>query len=180
MSSICVFCGAKEGADPKYMETAFATGVAIAERGLKLIYGGGGGGLMGALASGAMHAGGQVHGIIPTKLIERELAKKDITSMEEVPNMAVRKNRMIEMSDAFISLPGGLGTLDEMFEVMTLRQLAYHAKPVGLLNQDGYYNNLIAMCEGFIRDGFVKDSEYRYLVIEPTPSSLLDKLFLNT
>jgi uncharacterized protein (TIGR00730 family) len=177
MPSICVFCGAKEGASPKYMEMAYYTGELIAQRGLKLIYGGGGGGLMGAVASGAMAAGGEVHGIIPTKLIERELAKRDITSMEEVPNMAVRKNQMIMQSDAFISLPGGLGTLDEMFEVMTLRQLAYHSKPVGLLNQDGYYDNLIAMCEGFLRDGFVRDSEYRYLVIEKSPEVLLDKLF---
>jgi uncharacterized protein (TIGR00730 family) len=97
--------------------------------------------------------------------------------MEEVPDMAVRKNKMIAQSDAFISLPGGLGTLDEMFEVMTLRQLSYHSKPVGLLNQEGYYDNLIAMCEGFLRDGFVRDSEYRYLVIEKSPEALLDKLF---
>jgi uncharacterized protein (TIGR00730 family) len=177
MTSICVFCGAKEGASPKYMEMAYYTGELIAKRGLKLIYGGGGGGLMGAVASGAMAAGGQVHGIIPTKLIERELAKRDITSMEEVPDMALRKTKMIAQSDAFISLPGGLGTLDEMFEVMTLRQLSYHSKPVGLLNQDGYYDNLIAMCEGFLRDGFVRDSEYRYLVVEKSPEALLDKLF---
>jgi uncharacterized protein (TIGR00730 family) len=163
MTSICVFCGAKEGASPKYMEMAYYTGELIAKRGLKLIYGGGGGGLMGAVASGAMAAGGQVHGIIPTKLIERD--------------MAARKNKMIAQSDAFISLPGGLGTLDEMFEVMTLRQLSYHSKPVGLLNQDGYYDNLIAMCEGFLHDGFVRDSEYRYLVIEKSPEALLDKLF---
>ncbi len=176
MPSICVFCGAKEGASPKYMEMAYYTGELIARRGLKLIYGGGGGGLMGSVASGAMAAGGEVHGIIPTKLIERELAKRDITSMEEVPDMAVRKNKMIVQSDAFISLPGGLGTLDEMFEVMTLRQLGYHSKPVGLLNQDGYYDNLITMCEGFLRDGFVRDSEYRYLVIEKSPEALLDKL----
>jgi uncharacterized protein (TIGR00730 family) len=177
MASICVFCGAKEGASPKFMDMAYYTGELIAKRGLKLIYGGGGGGLMGAVASGAMAAGGQVHGIIPTKLIERELAKRDITSMEEVPDMAVRKNKMIAQADAFISLPGGLGTLDEMFEVMTLRQLNYHNKPVGLLNQDGYYDHLIAMCEGFLRDGFVRDSEYRYLVIEKTPESLLDNLY---
>jgi uncharacterized protein (TIGR00730 family) len=177
MASICVFCGAKEGASPKFMDMAYYTGELIAKRGLKLIYGGGGGGLMGAVASGAMAAGGQVHGIIPTKLIERELAKRDITSMEEVPDMAVRKNKMIAQADAFISLPGGLGTLDEMFEVMTLRQLNYHNKPVGLLNQDGYYDHLIAMCEGFLRDGFVRDSEYRYLVIEKTPEALLDGLY---
>jgi uncharacterized protein (TIGR00730 family) len=177
MASICVFCGAKEGASPKFMDMAYYTGELIAKRGLKLIYGGGGGGLMGAVASGAMAAGGQVHGIIPTKLIERELAKRDITSMEEVPDMAVRKNKMIAQADAFISLPGGLGTLDEMFEVMTLRQLNYHNKPVGLLNQDGYYDHLIAMCEGFLRDGFVRDSEYRYLVIEKTPEALLDNLY---
>ena len=107
-----------------------------------------------------------MHGIIPSKLIERELAKRDITSMEEVPDMAVRKNKMIAQSDAFISLPGGLGTLEEMFEVMTLRQLRYHNKPVGLLNQDGYYDNLDAMCGGFLSEGFVRDSEYQYLVIE--------------
>jgi uncharacterized protein (TIGR00730 family) len=179
IKSVCVFCGAKEGADPKYMATAFRTGEMIAELGLKLVYGGGGGGLMGAVASGAMRAGGEVHGIIPTKLIERELAKKDITSMEEVPDMAVRKTKMIAQSDAFISLPGGLGTLDEMFEVMTLRQLGYHSKPVGLLNQDGYYDNLVAMCEGFLRDGFVRDTEYRYLIVERSPEALLKRLVQN-
>ncbi len=177
MAAICVFCGAKDGADPKYLAMAYRTGQVIASLGHTLIYGGGGGGLMGAVASGALAAGGKVHGIIPTKLIERELAKKDITSMEVVPDMAVRKTRMIAQSDAFISLPGGLGTLDEMFEVMTLRQLAYHDKPVGLLNQDGYYDHLIAMCEGFIKEGFVRDSEYRYLVVSPTPEDLMARLF---
>lgn len=176
MTSICVFCGAKDGANPKYVEVAYRTGQAIARRGLKLVYGGGGGGLMGAVASGALAEGGDVHGIIPTKLIERELAKKGLTSMEEVPSMSARKTRMIEVSDAFISLPGGLGTLDEMFEVMTLRQLGYHNKPVGLLNQDGYYDHLMAMCESFIKEGFVYEREYRYLLIESNVETLLDSL----
>ena len=175
--SICVFCGAKPGFDPAHAALAHATGAAIAERGWRLVFGGGRVGLMGALAEGALARGGQVIGIIPEALLARELAHRGVSDLRIVPDMSVRKQQMVELSDAFVALPGGFGTLDELFEVLTLRQTRYHAKPVRLLDPAGYYDRLIAMCEGFVEGGFVSDADFALVQRERSIEPLLDGLF---
>lgn len=174
--SVCVFCGAKPGLVPVYAELARETGRAIARRGWRLIYGGGSVGLMGEVAAAALEAGGEVAGVIPEILMRSELGKHDVTRLEVVPDMATRKERMVELSDAFIALPGGLGTLDELFEVMTLRQLGLHRKPVGLLNHEGYFEGLLAMCSGFVGAGFVHPRDLDYLIVESEVESLLERI----
>jgi len=175
--AICVFCGAKPGFDPAHAELARAAGAAIAARGWRLVFGGGRVGLMGALAEGALAQGGQVTGIIPEALLARELAHRGVSDLRIVPDMSVRKQQMVEASDAFIALPGGFGTLDELFEVLTLRQTRYHAKPVRLLDPAGYYDRLIAMCEGFVEGGFVSQADFELVRREQSIEALLDGLF---
>ncbi|MFT4101573.1 MAG: TIGR00730 family Rossman fold protein [Burkholderiaceae bacterium] len=174
--SVCVFCGAKPGRDDRFLVLARDAGRALARRGLTVVYGGGHVGLMGAVADAALAAGGQVIGVIPQQLMDREVGHKGLTRLEVVPDMAFRKERMIELSDAFISLPGGLGTLDEMFEVLTLRQLHQHAKPSGLLNADGYYDLLVAAWRSFVDQGLIDRREIDRIHVEPTIDALLDAL----
>lgn len=175
-TSIAVFCGARSGNDPKFKAAAEQTGRLIAGRGWRVVYGGGNVGLMGALANGALAAGGQVLGIIPHKLLERELAHKGIQEMDVVPDMATRKERMITASDAFLSLPGGLGTLDEMFEVLTLRQIGYHQKPSALVDLDGYFSGLVQALRGFQGHGLIDAVELDRLLIAATPEDALERL----
>jgi hypothetical protein len=175
--SICVFCGARKGFDPAHAELARQTGRAIASRGWRLVFGGGSVGLMGEVAQGALDAGGPVLGIIPEALMARELAHRGVTDLRIVADMSVRKQQMVEVSDAFIALPGGFGTLDELFEVLTLRQTRYHAKPVRLLDPDGYYDRLIAMCEGFVEAGFVSAAHLGLVRREREIDTVLDGLF---
>lgn len=175
-ASIAVFCGARPGNDPKFMAVAEQTGRLIAGRGLRLVYGGGNVGLMGALANGALAAGGQVLGIIPTKLLERELAHKGIQEMDVVSDMATRKEHMVAAADAFLSLPGGLGTLDELFEVLTLRQIGYHQKPSALLDLDGYFSGLVQALHGFRSHGLIDSVELDRLLIATSPEHALDLL----
>ena len=174
--TICVFCGGKPGNDPQFSESARAIGAAIANRGHRLAYGGGNVGLRGAVADGALLAGGQVLGIIPHKLLVREMAHREIQQMEIVDDMAIRKNRMVEVSDGFLSLPGGLGTLDELFEVMTLRQIGYHDKPSVLFNLDGYYSELLQALQGFVEKGLVDRRELDRLLIATSVAQALDQL----
>ena len=174
--TICVFCGAKPGNDPGFLSLAFSIGQLIAIRGHRLAYGGGNVGLMGAVAGGALEAGGDVLGVIPEKLLAREMAHKGIQQMEIVTDMASRKDRMVAVSDGFLSLPGGLGTLDEMFEVLTLRQIGYHQKPSVLLNYEGYYSELLAVLQGFARKGLVDRLEIDRLLVASTPTEALDQL----
>ncbi len=176
VKTICVFCGAKPGNDPRFLQAATEVGQLIAGRGHRLAYGGGNVGLMGALANGALAAGGQVLGVIPHKLLERELAHKRIQQMDVVADMAVRKERMLAVSDGFLSLPGGLGTLDEFFEVLTLRQVGYHHKPSVLLNLDGYYADLLHALQGFSVKGLVDRLELDRLLVATTPAQALDQL----
>ena len=129
------------------------------------------------LAEGALARGGQVIGIIPEALLARELAHRGVSDLRIVPDMSVRKQQMVELSDAFVALPGGFGTLDELFEVLTLRQTRYHAKPVRLLDPAGYYDRLIAMCEGFVEGGFVSDADFALVQRERSIEPLLDGLF---
>ncbi|MCD6733597.1 MAG: TIGR00730 family Rossman fold protein [Burkholderiaceae bacterium] len=174
---ICVFCGAKSGADAKYVEAARETGRAIASRGWGVVFGGGRVGLMAALADAALAAGGEVIGVIPRALMAREPGHPGVSRLEIVVDMAVRKQRMIELADAFVTLPGGLGTLDELFEVLTLRQIGQHAKPVGLYNLDGYFDTLLAACREFVARGFVLPGDIDFLVQESRIEPLLDRLF---
>jgi uncharacterized protein (TIGR00730 family) len=163
--SICVFCGAKPGNNLKYAALANTFGKALAKSGHRLVYGGGKVGLMGAVAEGALALGGDVLGIMPQALLDRELGHTGLTQLEIVNSMSVRKDRMIAASDAFIALPGGLGTLDELFEVMTLRQIGYHSKPVVVLNQDGYFTPLLEACRQMLEAEFVYPSELEYLLV---------------
>ncbi len=174
--TLCVFCGAKSGNDPRWVVAAFDFGVAVARRGWRLVYGGGRVGLMGALADGAISAEGEVIGVIPAGLMDRELAHRGVARMEVVTDMAARKQRMIEVCDAFVALPGGLGTLDELFEVLTLRQIGEHAKPAALLDQQGYWQPLLGACRSMVDAGFVHPEDLSSLIVESAASELLEAL----
>ncbi|MDD2133079.1 TIGR00730 family Rossman fold protein [Pseudomonas kurunegalensis] len=172
--SVCVFCGASIGANPAYREAAIALGQAIARRGLTLVYGGGAVGLMGVVADAAMAAGGEVVGIIPQSLLDAEVGHKGLTRLEVVDGMHARKARMAELSDAFIALPGGLGTLEELFEVWTWGQLGYHAKPLGLLDVNGFYDKLGGFLDHIVEEGFVRQQHRAMLLLAQQPDELLD------
>jgi uncharacterized protein (TIGR00730 family) len=152
--SLCVFCGSQHGSDRRFRAAATRLGELIASAGLKLIYGGGRVGLMGAVADAAMAAGGEVVGLIPARLLEREVGHRAITELVVARDMFDRKDQMIARADAFVVLPGGLGTLDELLEVVTLRQLGYHGKPIVLVNLAGYWDPLIALVDQVITHGF--------------------------
>jgi uncharacterized protein (TIGR00730 family) len=154
VKSICVFCGARNGHDPAYREAALHFGEQAGEAGLEVVYGGGDVGLMGILADAVMEKGGRVVGFIPSALLEREVGHRGITDLVITRGMFDRKDRMIAQADAFVILPGGLGTLDEIFEVLTLRQLGYHDKPIVLVNVRGFFDPFVALVEHVIREGF--------------------------
>lgn len=156
IKALCLYCGSKSGADPVYEEAARTIGREAAERGVRLVYGGGSIGLMGAAADACLAAGGSVHGIIPGHLQRREVQNLEVTRMEVVETMHHRKTRMFEESDAFAILPGGLGTLDETFEILTWRQLELHDKPIMLVNVAGYWDPLLEAIGHMVRHGFVR------------------------
>ncbi|MFO0839830.1 MAG: TIGR00730 family Rossman fold protein [Phycisphaerae bacterium] len=176
MKSICVFCGSVIGDDPAYVEAAAQFGRALAARRLRLIYGGGSVGLMGVLADAALGAGGEVVGVIPRALWDREVGHRGLTDCRIVDTMHERKALLASMSDAFVALPGGVGTLDELFETWTGAQLGIHAKPFGLLNVRGYYDLLMRFLDDVTAHGFVQP-EYRVLLMaDDKPEALLDRL----
>jgi uncharacterized protein (TIGR00730 family) len=175
MTRICVFCGSSPGADPRYLEAARDMGRTLAARGLGLVYGGGSVGLMGAVADAALEAGAEVIGVIPQVLRIRELAHRRLTSLRVVGSMHERKALMAELSDGFIALPGGMGTLEELSEVLTWAQLGLHARPCGLLDVAGYYDPLIAFFDRAVEAGFLRREHRRLLVTGATPSSLLEQ-----
>jgi uncharacterized protein (TIGR00730 family) len=158
IGSVCVYCGSSMGASPRYREVARALGALLAAHGIRLVFGGGGIGLMGEVAEAVMAAGGQAIGVIPDLLQKREKGHRGITELRVVASMHERKNLMFELSDAFVILPGGFGTLDEAFEMMTWRQLGMHDKPILFLNMDGYWDPLNELVDHFIREGFVAES----------------------
>ncbi|ATP52326.1 TIGR00730 family Rossman fold protein [Pseudomonas putida] len=172
--SVCVFCGASIGANPAYRDAAVALGQAIARRGLTLVYGGGAVGLMGIVADAAMAAGSEVVGIIPQSLLDAEVGHKGLSRLEVVDGMHARKARMAELSDAFIALPGGLGTLEELFEVWTWGQLGYHAKPLGLLDVNGFYEKLGGFLDHIVEEGFVRPQHRAMLLLGQQADALLD------
>ncbi|WP_371231174.1 TIGR00730 family Rossman fold protein [Pseudomonas sp. QE6] len=176
LRSICVFCGASPGATPIYQEAAEALGRHLAERGIRLVYGGGAVGLMGMVADAALAAGGEVIGIIPQSLKEAEIGHKGLTRLEVVDGMHARKARMAELSDAFIALPGGLGTLEELFEVWTWGQLGYHGKPLGLLEVNGFYEPLLTFLDHLVQERFVRPQHREMLQRGATPAELIDAL----
>ena len=163
LRSVAVFCGSRFGADPAHTLAARELGTGLARQGLKLVYGGGGVGLMGEVASAALAAGGEVHGIIPDFLLRAERPPPSgMTALEVVPSMHIRKTRMFELSDGFIALSGGLGTLDELVEILTWRQLGLHDKPVVLIDHDGYWQPLLSLVDHVIAKGFAR-AESRHL-----------------
>lgn len=153
---ICVYCGSNPGADPTYEEAARGVGAHLAGRGVDVVFGGGRVGLMGAVADGALAAGGRVIGVIPEKLRGREIAHMGLTELYVVDSMHARKTMMAYLSDGFIALPGGFGTLEEIFEVTTWTQLNYHTKPIGLLNVRGYYDKLLGFLDHATAEGFLR------------------------
>ena len=176
LRSICVFCGASPGASPIYQETAEALGRHLAESGIQLVYGGGAVGLMGMVANAALAAGGEVIGIIPQSLKDAEVGHSGLTRLEVVDGMHARKARMAELSDAFIALPGGLGTLEELFEVWTWGQLGYHAKPLGLLDVNGFYDKLGGFLDHIVEEGFVRPQHRAMLLLAQQPDELLNDM----
>lgn len=174
--SICVFCGSSTGEHPAYREAATALGRHLAERKIRLVYGGGAVGLMGIVADAALAAGGEVIGIIPESLKNAEVGHSGLTRLEVVDGMHARKARMAELSDAFIALPGGLGTLEELFEVWTWGQLGYHGKPLGLLEVNGFYSKLGGFLDHIVGEGFVRKEHRAMLQIHESPRDLVDAL----
>ncbi|KAF1065455.1 MAG: LOG family protein YvdD [Pseudomonas citronellolis] len=176
LRSVCVFCGASPGASPIYQQAAENLGRHLAESGLRLVYGGGAVGLMGMVADAALAAGGEVIGIIPQSLEDAEIGHKGLTRLEVVDGMHARKARMAELSDAFIALPGGLGTLEELFEVWTWGQLGYHGKPLGLLEVNGFFDPLLTFLDHLVQERFVRPQHRQMLQRGATPAELIDAL----
>jgi hypothetical protein len=172
---ICVYCGANAGTRPAYAEAARRLGSVLGERGLGLVYGGGNVGLMGVLADAALLAGAEVIGVIPRALVARELGHQGISELRVVETMHERKAVMAELADAFVALPGGLGTLDEFFEVMTWAQLGLHQKPIGLLEVEGFFAPLVAYLDRAVTEGFVRAEHRAALTVASEPESLLER-----
>lgn len=176
LQRLCVYCASNDGARPGYLAAARALGSLMAQRGLVLVYGGGRTGLMGAVADSALAAGGCVEGVMPHGLVEREVAHQELSALHVVDSMHERKAMMAEMGDAFLALPGGLGTLEELFETWTWAQLGVHNKPVGLLDVDGYWQPLLRMMEHVDREGFLRGAPQEWLVIDDDVERLLQRL----
>lgn len=177
LRSLCVFCGSSPGARPKYREAAQSLGREAARRGITLVYGAGNVGLMGALADAALEAGGKVIGAIPQSLVDWEVAHDSLTEIVVVQSMHERKAWMADRADAFVALPGGMGTWEELCEVLTWAQLGIHRKPVGLLNVAGYYDPLLALFDTAVRERFLRPEHRALLLSEPSnPAALLDAL----
>ncbi len=175
MKRVCVFCGSSAGTLPAYADLARETGRALARRGLGLVYGGGSVGLMGAVADATLAAGGEVVGVIPRALQLRELAHARLTTLHVVASMHERKAKMAELAHAFVALPGGMGTLEELAEILTWAQLGLHARPCGLLDVAGYYRPLIAFFDQAVAAGFVRPEHRALVIVEEDPDALLDR-----
>lgn len=173
---VCVFCGSAPGARPSYEAAARALGTELARRGVGLVYGGAAVGLMGSVADAALAAGGEVVGVIPGALVDREIAHAGLTELRVVGSMHERKALMAELSDAFVALPGGMGTLEELFEVFTWRQLGLHAKPIALLDVEGYWAGLVAFLEHAEAEGFLRAGTGEGLLLEDGVAAVLDRL----
>ena len=176
MKRLAVYCGSASPEDPRYLELARDVGAGLAERGIGVVYGGGRLGLMGAVASGALDAGGEVIGIIPEALANSEVSNHDCTELHTVSGMHERKQKFTDLSDGFVTIPGGVGTMDELWEAVSWAQLGYHDNPVGLLNAFGFYDHLIAFNRHMAEVGFVRLAHQGIIIAEETLSALLDKM----
>ena len=176
LRSVCVFCASSPGSDPAITDATVALGRLLAERGIELVYGGGAVGLMGLVADTVMEAGGRVTGVIPTGLFSREVGHDGLTTLEEVDTMHERKARMYELSDAFIALPGGFGTLEELAETLTWNQIGILTKPVGVLNVNGFWDPLLALADTMVDRTVLKDKNRAILLDDDDPVRLLDRL----
>ena len=176
MKSLCVFCGSSPGANGAYAEAARAFGTLLVTNNITLIYGGGKVGLMGQLADSVLKNGGEAIGVIPETLFKKEVAHQNLTKLHVVENMHVRKALMYELSDGFVALPGGTGTLDELFEVFTWIQIGYLSKPIGLLNVNGYFNHLSTFLEHTVAERFVKPEHLTMLLVDDNGESLLHRM----
>lgn len=176
MKNITVYCGSNLGESPAYHQAAQSLGLALAKRGSRLIYGGGKVGLMGTIADTVLQHGGEAIGVIPTILREKEVAHPGLTQLIETPDMTVRKTKMIELADAFIALPGGIGTYEELFEVLSHAQLRLHAKPIGILNTEGFFNPLITLLRHTAEQGFMPQANMNLLCVADTIEDLLAQM----
>jgi uncharacterized protein (TIGR00730 family) len=176
MNRLAVYCGSATPADPRYVALAGMVGEELARRGIGVVYGGGRLGLMGALATSALEAGGEVIGVIPEAMVAAEVANMDCTELHVVATMHERKQAFTDLSDGFLTLPGGVGTMDELWEAVSWAQLGYHSKPVGLLNAFGFYDGLIAFAEHMAGVGFVREAHRGILIAENGLGALLDRM----
>src|SRR5215208_4149972 len=176
MNRICVFCGTNTGSRPEYGAAARELGTLLAEEGIELVYGGASVGIMGELADAVQEGGGHVTGIIPQQLIQKEAAHRGIPDLIVVASMHQRKSQMADLSDGFIALPGGIGTLEGFFEILTWGQLGIHAKPSGILNVEGYFDGLIRFLDHAVREGFLTEPHREAIMVEAEPANLLDRL----
>lgn len=174
VKSLCVYCGSSTGSHPEYARAAQAFGTEMARRGMTLVYGGGNVGLMGIVADAVLAGGGKVIGVIPRQLVDREVAHTGLTELQVVDTMHQRKTRMFELSDGFVALPGGFGTLDEMFEMLTWAQLGLHDYPCAFLDIRGYYSQLRGMTEHMVNEGFVKDAQQKRIWFGSKSAHLFD------
>ena len=174
--SICVFCGSNSGARPQYADAARELGTLLARQGIGIVYGGGHVGMMGHVADAALAAGGNVVGVIPKHLMRPEVAHQQLDELIVVESMHVRKRTMSERADAFVVLPGGFGTFEEMFEMVTWLQLRLHSKPVGLVNCLGYFDHLLAFLRHATDEGFIRPQHRGLLLVESSPSALIDRM----
>ncbi len=179
MKSICVYCGSSPGERPDYKAGAIALGNEMVKRGLTLVYGGGNVGLMGIVADAVLHGGNPVIGIIPKSLVRKEVGHKELTELHIVDSMHQRKQMMADRADAFIAMPGGVGTYEELFETFTWLQLGYHNKPIGLLNISGYFDPLVQLVDLAISTGFCRDEHRRLFIVDDQPERLLQRLALH-
>jgi len=173
---ICVFCGAATGRSPAYVDAARVLGETLARREIVLVYGGGSVGIMGAVADAVLDAGGQAIGVIPQQLLDREAPPAGLTELHVVKDLHQRKARMAALADAFLTLPGGIGTMEELFEVWSWAKLGLHHKPFGLLNVNGYFDSLRTLADQMVNEGFLEPVYREMLLIEEEPSVLLDQL----
>lgn len=176
MKRVCVYCGSRHGKRPAYTAAAQTLGRELAQSGRSLVYGGGNVGLMGVVADAVLEAGGEVIGVIPWPMVTRELAHHGVTKLHVVSSMHERKALMAQLADGFIALPGGVGTLEELFEIWTWAQLGIHQKPLGLLNTDGFYSSLVAFLDHLTAEDFVTPENRSFVRIDADPKSLLEKM----
>jgi uncharacterized protein (TIGR00730 family) len=173
---LCVFCGAHGGSEPLYGHSATVLGQRLAREGIGLVYGGGKLGLMGAVADAAIASGGEAIGVIPQALVDYEIAHQGLTELRIVNSMHERKSQMADLSDGFVALPGGLGTLEELFEIWTWSQLGYHRKPVAILNVGGFFDELIQFLDKIVERGFVRPENRAMLIVAADPDELIGKI----